>query len=80
MQEMAWAMILVIGGPLCAGAATYTWSVCGHSLSFSQLSWFLLVFLGAFVCFCPILFVASSLIFQHHYLRTGRQSKSMSTT
>eukprot|EP00434_Breviolum_minutum_P036586 symbB.v1.2.032419.t1/scaffold3894.1/size54726/1 len=28
-KEMAWAMILIIAGPSCAGAATYTWSVWG---------------------------------------------------
>lgn len=31
-QEMAWAMILIIAGPSCAGAATYTWSVWGNKL------------------------------------------------
>ena len=38
-------MILIIGGPLCAGAATYTWSVCGHSLSLSKAVWFWVAFL-----------------------------------
>lgn len=33
-KEMGGAMILIIGGPLCAGAATYTWSVYGNQAKF----------------------------------------------
>lgn len=51
VEEMGGAMILIIGGPLCAGAATYTWSVYGHSLSLSKAVGFGWSFSALFVVF-----------------------------